>query len=50
MVHVTASEVGALALKLEGWIAMHADLRWSRRCRVVADTLARGLKDYCAPS
>jgi DNA-binding transcriptional LysR family regulator len=36
----------AFALKLEVWIAMHADLRSSARCRVVADALAAGLAAY----
>jgi DNA-binding transcriptional LysR family regulator len=36
--------------KLEVWIVMHADLRSSARCRVVADALAAGLTAYCADS
>lgn len=36
--------------KLEVWIVMHSDLRSSKRCRVVADALARGLGAYCASS
>jgi hypothetical protein len=28
------------------WLAMHADLRSSARCRVVADALAAGLAAY----
>jgi DNA-binding transcriptional LysR family regulator len=36
----------SLSFKLEVWIAMHADLRSSARCRVVADALAAGLAAY----
>jgi DNA-binding transcriptional LysR family regulator len=36
----------AFSLELEVWIAMHADLRSSARCRVVADALAQGLAAY----
>ena len=36
----------AFSLKLEVWIAMHADLRSSARCRAVADALAAGLAAY----
>lgn len=31
---------------LDTWLAMHADLRASRRCRIVFDALAEGLADY----
>jgi DNA-binding transcriptional LysR family regulator len=31
---------------LDTWLAMHEDLRTSRRCRVVFDALAAGLGDY----
>jgi len=34
------------SLELEIWIALHADLRSSARCRVVADALAAGLAAY----
>jgi hypothetical protein len=34
------------SFKLEVWVAMHADLRASPRCRVVADALAKGLTAY----
>lgn len=33
-------------LRLETWLAMHENLRSSRRCRVVFDALASGLADY----
>jgi DNA-binding transcriptional LysR family regulator len=36
----------SLSFKLEVWIVMHADLRSSARCRVVADSLAAGLAAY----
>jgi len=36
----------SLSFKLEMWIAMHANLRSSPRCRVVADALAAGLAAY----
>jgi DNA-binding transcriptional LysR family regulator len=36
----------AFALTLDTWLAMHEDLRTSRRCRVVFDALAAGLGDY----
>jgi DNA-binding transcriptional LysR family regulator len=36
----------SFVFKLEVWIAMHADLRSSARCRVVADALAAGLGAY----
>jgi DNA-binding transcriptional LysR family regulator len=36
----------SFSFKLEVWIAMHADLRSSARCRVVADALAAGLAAY----
>jgi DNA-binding transcriptional LysR family regulator len=36
----------SFSFKLEVWIAMHADLRSSARCRVVADALAAGLTAY----
>jgi len=36
----------AFELRLETWIAMHENLRTSRRCRVVFDALAAGLEDY----
>jgi DNA-binding transcriptional LysR family regulator len=36
----------AFDLTLETWVAMHEDLRTSRRCRVVFDALANGLSDY----
>lgn len=35
----------AFSLDLPLWIVMHEDLRTSRRCRVVFDTLATGLTD-----
>jgi DNA-binding transcriptional LysR family regulator len=41
---------GSFRFKLEVWIVMHSDLRSSKRCRVVADALARGLGAYCASS
>jgi len=34
----------AVAVKLPTWVVMHADLRSSRRCKVVYDTLAKGLR------
>jgi DNA-binding transcriptional LysR family regulator len=36
----------ALTLTLDTWLAMHADLRRSRRCRVVFDAIADGLVRY----
>ena len=36
----------AFKFPLDIWIAMHGDLRGSRRCRVVFDALAQGLSDY----
>jgi DNA-binding transcriptional LysR family regulator len=36
----------SFSFKLEVWIALHADLRSSARCRVVADALAAGLAAY----
>jgi len=36
----------AFRLTLDTWLAMHADLRTSRRCRVVFDALATGLNRY----
>ena len=36
----------SFSFKLEVWIVMHADLRSSARCRVVADALAAGLAAY----
>ena len=36
----------SFSFKLEMWLAMHADLRSSARCRVVADALAAGLAAY----
>jgi DNA-binding transcriptional LysR family regulator len=36
----------AFELTLDTWLAMHEDLRTSRRCRVVFDALATGLGDY----
>jgi hypothetical protein len=38
----------SFALRLETWVAMHEDLRASRRCRVVFDALVAGMADYCA--
>jgi DNA-binding transcriptional LysR family regulator len=38
----------ALAIGLDTWLAMHADLRGSRRCRIVFDALAAGLGAYIA--
>ncbi|HYZ64439.1 MAG TPA: LysR family transcriptional regulator [Acetobacteraceae bacterium] len=38
----------AFSVKLETWLAMHEDLRASRRCRVAYDALAAGLSDYIA--
>ena len=38
----------AFKFSLEVWIAMHGDLRGSRRCRVVFDALAEGLAQYLA--
>ena len=43
LVRVLAKSV---SFKLEVWIAMHADLRSSARCRVVAEALAEGLAAY----
>jgi DNA-binding transcriptional LysR family regulator len=36
----------AFELTLDTWLAMHEDLRTSRRCRVVFDALAAGLGGY----
>jgi DNA-binding transcriptional LysR family regulator len=36
----------AFELTLDTWLAMHEDLRTSRRCRAVFDALATGLGDY----
>jgi len=36
----------AVTLTLDTWLAMHEDLRTSRRCRVVFDALADGLSRY----
>ena len=36
----------SFSFKLEMWLSMHADLRSSARCRVVADALAAGLAAY----
>jgi DNA-binding transcriptional LysR family regulator len=38
----------SFAFRLETWVAMHEDLRASRRCRVVFDALVAGMADYCA--
>jgi DNA-binding transcriptional LysR family regulator len=38
----------AFALKLDTWVAMHEDLRSSRRCNVVFHALADGLASYIA--
>jgi DNA-binding transcriptional LysR family regulator len=38
----------AFSVGLETWLAMHEDLRASRRCRVAYDALAAGLSDYIA--
>lgn len=38
----------ALAITFDTWVAMHADLRNSPRCRVVFDALVAGLQDYMA--
>jgi DNA-binding transcriptional LysR family regulator len=32
--------------RLDVWLAMHEDLKETRRCRVVFDALAEGLRDY----
>jgi DNA-binding transcriptional LysR family regulator len=37
-----------LSVKLDTWIAMHADLRSSARCRTVSDALVKGLTAYIA--
>jgi DNA-binding transcriptional LysR family regulator len=37
---------GEFSIGLDTWLAMHADLRASRRCRLVFDALAAGLADY----
>jgi hypothetical protein len=34
------------AAKLDAWLAMHEDLKETRRCRVVFDALAEGLREY----
>ncbi len=36
------------AFEMETWVAMHEDLRASRRCRIAFDALAKGLADYIA--
>lgn len=41
---------GDFAIGLDTWLAMHADLRASRRCRIVFDALAEGLADYISGS
>jgi DNA-binding transcriptional LysR family regulator len=41
---------GAFAVKLETWLAMHADLRTSPRVRLVFDHLVRGLQAYLVTS
>ncbi|HWG29307.1 MAG TPA: LysR substrate-binding domain-containing protein [Steroidobacteraceae bacterium] len=38
----------AFSLKLEIWVAMHADLRRSARCRIVSEALTQGLSRYVA--
>jgi DNA-binding transcriptional LysR family regulator len=38
----------AFSIGLETWLAMHEDLRASRRCRAASDALAAGLADYAA--
>jgi len=38
----------ALSLQLDTWVAMHENLKSNRRCRLVFDRLAAGLKDYLA--
>ena len=38
----------AFSFRLEIWIAMHADLRGSPRCRVASDALMKGLSRYLA--
>jgi len=38
----------AFSIGLETWLAMHEDLRASRRCRVAFDALSAGLADYIA--
>ncbi len=38
----------AFSIRLETWLAMHENLRDSRRCRVTFDALAAGLGDYIA--
>jgi DNA-binding transcriptional LysR family regulator len=35
-----------LEIKLDMWIAMHEDLKETRRCRLVFDALAEGLSSY----
>jgi DNA-binding transcriptional LysR family regulator len=35
--------------KLDTWLAMHEDLKETRRCRVVFDALAEGLREYVRP-
>ena len=39
----------AFKFSLDIWVAMHGDLRGSRRCRVVFDALAQGLTEYLRP-
>lgn len=36
----------AFSLQLDTWVAMHEDLRQSRRCSIVFDALAEGLQHY----
>jgi len=38
----------AFSLKLEIWVAMHADLRRSARCRIASEALTQGLLRYVA--
>lgn len=39
---------GAFSIELETWLAMHEDLRASRRCRAAFEALAAGLAEYIA--
>jgi len=39
-----------MLMKLDTWIVMHADLRSSARCRIVADALADGIGAYIKAS
>lgn len=43
LVHVLRDQFAA---KLDTWLAMHEDLKETRRCRVVFDALAEGLLEY----